>query len=274
MYDLRRDGYRRIRVGSHLHGEAAAERVDPLAQAAYSRLHRIVCDQRFDGFVRNGHLFPRDPHRLHRLGHQMLPCDLQLLQRRIALELDHFHAVQQRLGNGVEAVGGADEKHVGQVIGHIHVVVGKGVVLLRVEHLQQRAGGAAVIGGGKLVHLVEHHHRVGNAALVDAVHDAARHGSYVSAPVAPDIALVMDTAEAHAHILAAQRAGDALPDAGLARARCSCEQQNGAGLLLFEIHHCDLLDDPVLYLFQPVVILVQNAARVGKVDLLGLFFLP
>ena len=39
-------------------------------------------------------------------------------------------------------------------------------------------------------------------------------------------------------------------------------------MLLFQVHHRDLLKDPVLDLFQPIVVLRQDLLRLGQVDLL------
>ena len=274
FHQLRRHGNGFVRIRGHLHGQDPAQRVDPLAQPAYAGFHRIIRDQRLQRGVLKGQLRLVDAHGLHGLRHQMVFGDLQLLQRRIAGELDHLHAVQQRLGDGVGAVGGAEEQHVGQVVGNIHVMVGKGVVLLGVQYLQQGARGIAVVGRVELVHLVQHHHRVRHAALVDAVHDAAGHGPDVRAAVAANVRLVMHAAEAHAHILAAQRAGDALADAGLAGARRPHEEQDRAGLLLFQVHHGDLLDDAVLHLGEPVVVLVQDLPRLIQIDARGVLLLP
>ena len=44
--------------------------------------------------------------------------------------------------------------------GDVEVVVAEGVVLLRVEHLEQRRGRIAAEVGAHLVDLVEHEHRV------------------------------------------------------------------------------------------------------------------
>ena len=271
---LGRDLNYRVRIGGDLHGETAAQRIDPLSQAAHARFHGIIGNQGFQRLVRDRHSILGDPHGLHGFGDQVLPRDPLLFQRRIALELDDLHAVKQRLRDGVQAVGRADKQHVGQVIGYVHVVVGKGVVLLGIKYLQKGAGRAAVVGRGELVHLVEHHDRIGHAALVDAVHDTPRHGADVGTPMAADIALVMYAAEADAHIPAAQGAGDTLSDAGLARTGRADKEQDRAGLPLFEVHDGDLLDDAVLDLFQAIMILIQNMARLCKINALGLLLLP
>ena len=153
-------------------------------------------------------------------------------------------------------------------------MIRESAVLLRIQHFQQRAGRTSVEGCRQLVYLVQDHHRIGDAALMDTVHDPARHGTDVGAAVAPDIRLVMHSAETHPHIFPPQGAGDALPDAGLSGAGRSHEQKNGPGLLFFQVHHRDLLDHPLLYLFQSVMVLVQNAPRRPEVDVPRLLFFP
>ena len=200
--------------------------------------------------------------------------DLQLFQRRIAVELNHLHAVQQRLRNRVRRVRRADEQDIRQIVRHVHVMIREGAVLLRVQHLQKGAGRTSVEGCGKLVHLVQHHHRVGDAAFVDAVHDAARHGADVGAPVSADIRLVVHAAETHPHVFPSQGAGDAPADARLPRSGRADEQKNGAGLLLLQVHDRDLLDHPLLHLLQAVMVFVQNATRGAEINMLRLLLFP
>ena len=127
-------------------------------------------------------------------------------------------------------------------------MVRKSRVLLRVQHLQKGAGRVAGVVSGQLVHLVQDHHRVGNPAALDAVHNPARHGPYVGAPVPPYLRLVPDAAQADAHVFSVERFCDALTDAGLARARRSHKEQDGARLLFIQSHHRNLLDNPLLRL--------------------------
>ena len=153
-------------------------------------------------------------------------------------------------------------------------MVGKGVVLLRVEDLKQSARGISVIGDAELVYFVQHHDRIGDAALLDAVHDPAGHRADVGSAVAADISFVAHAAEAHAHIFPVQRFRDALSDTCLAGARSADEQKDRAGLLLFEIHDSDLLNDALLHFFESEVILFKNSFRLGQIDVLRLLLLP
>ena len=70
----------------------------------------------------------------------MVAGDEDLLVLGVAVEAHELHAVEQRAGDGVDHVGGGDEDHVGQVEVDLEVVVAEGVVLGRVEHLEQRRG--------------------------------------------------------------------------------------------------------------------------------------
>ena len=153
-------------------------------------------------------------------------------------------------------------------------MVRKAAVLLRVQHLQQRAGRVAVVGRGQLIHLVEHHNRVRDAAFVDAVKDAAGHRADIGAPVASDVRLIPHAAEADAHILPLQRPGDALADAGLPRAGRAHEQQDGAGLLSLQLHHRDLFQDALFDLFQPEMVRVKDLFRIVQGDGFRLLLFP
>ena len=50
--------------------------------------------------------------------------------------LQHLHPVQQSCRDGCRGVGGGDEDHLGEVKGHVEVVVSEAVVLLWIQHLQ------------------------------------------------------------------------------------------------------------------------------------------
>src|SRR5690606_14409621 len=79
---------------------------------------------------------------LELLGQQVLEGNIGLLLLGVAGNAYHLHAVEQRPGN-VHGIGGADEQHFGEVVIHLQVVVVEGVVLFRVQHLEQRGSGVA-----------------------------------------------------------------------------------------------------------------------------------
>ncbi len=153
-------------------------------------------------------------------------------------------------------------------------MVGERVVLLRIQHLQQGAGRVAVVRRGQLVHLVQHHHRIGDATLLDAVHNPAGHRTDVGPAVATDVRFVADATQADADVLPLQGLGDAAADAGLARARRADEQQNGALLFLLQLHHGNLLDNAVFHLLQAEVVFLQHGLGLIEVNVRRLGFLP
>ena len=120
--------------------------------------------------------------------------------------------------------------------------------------------------GAELVHLVEHHHRIARAGLADRLDDIAGQGADISAPMAADLGFVVHAAEAQPRELAAGRAGDALAERGLADAGRADEAQDRALALGIELAHGQIFEDAPLDLGQAVVVLVENAARLGDVD--------
>jgi len=92
--------------------------------------------------------------------------------------------------------------------------------------------------------------------------------------VAADLGLVADAAERHAHELAAHRAGDRLPDRGLARTGRADQREDRARLavghhlaLLAQPLHGDVLDDAVLDVLQARVIGVEHLPGVDGIEL-------
>ena len=200
--------------------------------------------------------------------------DLELVRCRVAAEPDDFHTVEERLRDRVNRVRRADKHDVAQIVGNVHVVIRKGVVLLGVKDFKQGAGGISVVGDAELVHFVQYHDGVGDAALFNAVHDPAGHRADVGPAVAADVSFVAHAAKAHTHIFPVQSLCDALSDTGLAGARSADEQKDRARLLLFEIHDGDLLDDALLHFFESEMIFLQNGFGFGQIDCLRLLLLP
>ena len=184
-------------------------------------LVRVGLDELGEDLVRDLHVLGLEPVVLHLLGDQEPARDLDLLLLGVARQLDDLHPVAQGGRDGVEQVGGGDEQHLAQVERDLEVVVLEAEVLLRVEHLEQRGRRVAPEVHADLVDLVEHEHRVVRAGGLDALDDPAGQRADVGAPVAADLRLVVDAAEAHAGELAAHRLRDAL-----AQAR-SCPRREG-----------------------------------------------
>ncbi len=84
--------------------------------------------------------------------------------------------------------------------------------------------------------------------------------------MAANFRLVVHAAEAHPHELAFHRPRDRLAERGLADAGRPDEAQNRSFALRRELAHREVLDDAALDLLEAVVILVENAPRLGNVD--------
>ena len=101
-----------------------------------------------------------EPGRLQLLRNQIAPGDLLFLLLAVAGEPQDFHAIQQRLRNGIERIRRCDEQHLRQIERQVQIVIAERLVLLRIEHLEQCRGRIATEIAAQLVHFVEQQHRI------------------------------------------------------------------------------------------------------------------
>ena len=188
----------------------------------------------------------------------MLSGNLHFLRLGIALKRKNLHPVQKGLRNRIRAVGRADKQHIRQIVGYVHIMIGKVIVLLRIQHLQKRAGRITVEGLCQLIHLIQYHNRIGNAAPFHAFHNPAWHRADISAPVSAYLCLIANAAQTDSYIFSAKRLRYTLSDAGLSSSGRAHEQQDRARLLFLQPHRGDLLNHAPLNPFQPIVILIQD----------------
>ena len=177
------------------HGGVAQRLADLALEAAHAGFARVALDDVAQRIVGDLDLARLEPVRLHLPAHQIAMRDLELLVGGVAGEADDLHAVAQRSGNGVEHVGRGDEHHPAQIERHREIIVAERVVLLGIEHFEQRRAGIALDAGAELVDLVEHHDAVARAGLADRLDDVARQRADIGAAMAADFRLVMHAAE-------------------------------------------------------------------------------
>src|SRR6185437_7824009 len=103
--------------------------------------------------------------------------------------------------------------------------------------------------------------------LADRLDHLAGHRADIGPPVAADFGLVPDAAERHAHEIAAGRLGDRLAERGLADARGADEAEDRALELAGAALHGEILDDPLLDLFEAIVIGVEHLFGINEVAL-------
>ena len=221
----------------------------------------MVADEVAQRVVGDRPLLRGQPVLLELFRNQVALRDLDLLVLGVARNADDLHPVHQRLRH-VQRIGRGHEHHVREVVVHLEVMVVEVAVLLGVQNLQQRGGRIAPPIGAELVHLVEQEQRVRLPGLLHALDYLARHGADICPAVTANFGLVAHAAQAHAGELAAGRARDRLAERRLAHARRADEAQDRALELLVPGLHGQILEDPLLYLLQTVVVGVQ--------DLLGL----
>ena len=258
-------------VFGHPPGHLAADGADLALQLAQTRLPRIARDDGFQGLLWNRDLLACDAVLFQLLGDQVLLGDADLFFQRVAAQVDHLHAVPKGRMDGFQLVGVGQEQHLGEVQGHVQVVVAEGMVLLGIQHLEQ--GGARIPPhvAPDLVHLVEHDHGVHALDLVQGLDDAARHGSHIGATVPADLALVVDAPQRDAGVLAAQGPGDGLAEAGLAHSRRPHEAEDGAAQVGLQLANGQELQQAVLDLGQPEMVLIQHGLGLLEVKVvLGL----
>ena len=154
-------------------GHLTQHPTDRALQLPYARLPGVLTSDHPQRRVLQVHLVGGQAGPIQLPRQQVRPGDLDLLVLGVTVELHQLHPVQQRRRDHLQHVGGGQEDHIGQIQLDIQVVVPEGVVLRRVEHLQQRRGRVAPVVGAELVHLVQQDHRIHGAGVGDRPYDPA-----------------------------------------------------------------------------------------------------
>lgn len=216
------------------------------------------------------HLVGAEAGALQLAGQQVVAGDDDLLVLGVPVEADQLHAVGQGLRDGLQDVGGGQEHHVAEVELHLQVVVPEGVVLGRVQDLQEGGGRVPAEVGADLVDLVEQDDRVHRPGLLDGPDDAAGQGADVGPAVSSYLGLVAYAAERDPDELAAHGVGDGLAERGLADSGRSDEREDGSAAAAADdahaalgapLAHGEVLGDAVLHVAQPGVFGVEDGAR-------------
>ncbi len=242
----------------HLAGYLAADIGNLALQVADARFACVAADDAHNGFVGKGQVLRPQPCRVPLLAHQEALGDFQLLWLRVARQAQALHAVLQRLGDRMGHVSGGDEEDLREVVLDVQVVVHEHVVLLGVEHFQQRGRGIAAEVHAHLVHFIEQEDGVDSAGLLHHLDDLARQGADIGAPVAADLRLVAHPAQRQPYELAARSAGNRSAQRGLAHPGWPDEAQNRALGVLHQLPNGQELQNPLLNLFQPIVVFFEN----------------
>ncbi len=271
---VRADLERMRRVAQHLERGLARNATQLLFEVAHASFARVAVDEHPQPCIGDAQLCGRQARLPALLGQQVTFCDRELLLRDVPRQPGDFHAVQERPGNGVELVRGADEQHARQVEAHVEVVIEKARILLRIQHFEQRRGRIALVGIADLVDLVEQDHGVRALRLAQRLDELAGHRTNVRATVALDLGFVTHAADAETIELASQRIGYRTADGRLADAGWTNQQHDRPGNLPGQRAHTQELDDAVLHIGQPFVIAIELLAGLVDVEVIDRVLTP
>jgi hypothetical protein len=227
--------------------------------------------------------------------------NFKLLLLGIARKVYTLHSVQERGRDPIHVVGGGYKEDLREIERDPQIMVRKGGILCGIQDFQQGAGGVPLEGDAQLVYLIQQEDWVTGAHLTHPLKNPPWHGPDIRSAMATNIRFVPGSTEGHPDILSPQRPGDGLGNGCLPHSwRTSKEQDRttthagraspspepfGAfdptaigfggfhhvlrflqGSLHLQLPHCEKLKHPILYLFQPVVVFIQDLLGTGQVD--------
>ena len=144
----------------------------------------------------------------------------------------------------------------------------EGIVLLRIEHLEQGRCRVAIMGIlCYLVNLVENKHGVARASLLYALDDTSGHGTDVGTTVTANLSLVV-------YILTLHGSGNRLTQRCLTNAWRAIQTQDRRLKIATQGQHSHVLKDTLLNLLHTVVILIQNTLGTLQVQVVNGIFAP
>ena len=119
--------------------------------------------------------------------------------------------------------------------------------------------------GGQLVYLVEKNERIHHLRLSQRAYDASGHRADIGLAVAANVSLVAHSAERNAHKAAVHSLGDRAGDRGFSGAGRAYEADNLMAQLGIQLLYRKVFKDPLLYLFESVVVAIEYPA--GKLNI-------
>ena len=125
---------------------------------------------------------------------QKLAGNLQFLLVGVTGKLDDLHPIRQGRRHRVQQIRGANKQDIGKIERQIQVMIAEGMILFRVQDLEQRRRRIAAKVRADFVDLIEHEHGIVRPGLFDPLDDAAGKRPHVGAPVAAHFRFVAHAA--------------------------------------------------------------------------------
>ena len=91
-----------------------------------------------------------------------------------------------------------------------------GVILLRIQNLQQGGTGIPTVVRTHFINFVQQQHRIGASRLGHGRHYPAGHGTHIGFPMTPDVRFIMDAAQRNPSHFPVQTSGNRIGNTGLA----------------------------------------------------------
>ena len=188
----------------------------------------------------------------------MVFCNHQFLFIGIRTKFNDLHPVQQRSGNRVQRICRGNKHHIGQIKGNLQIVVPVGVILLRIQNLQQGGTGISAVVRTHFINFVQQQHRIGTSCLGHGRHNSAGHGTHIGFAMAPDVRFIMDAAQRNPSHFPVQTSGNRIGNAGLADTGRTYQAQNLGWHFRCHLPNGDGFQDSLLDLFQAKMVVFQN----------------
>src|SRR5690625_2793689 len=135
-------------------------------------------------------------------------------------------------------------------------MVGEGMVLRRIEDLEEGRRGIATEILADLVDLVEHEDRVLLSDLAESSQDTAWEGTDIGTTMAADLGFVPDPSKRESSESPAECLSASLSQSGLSAAWWPGEAEDRSMELRVQLPDSEVLDDPLLDLASPIVVTV------------------
>jgi hypothetical protein len=133
----------RLAILEDLTRDLAADAADLALEVTYAALHRVVVDDLSNRVLADLDVDVFETCVFLLARHEIAHRDVELFELGVTADLEDLHTIAERKRNATKRVRRGDEHHLGQVIVEIEVVIVEVVVLLRIEHLEQRGGRVA-----------------------------------------------------------------------------------------------------------------------------------
>ena len=153
-------------------------------------------------------------------------------------------------------------------------MIREGSILFRIQHLQKRGSGIALVVGAKFVDFVEDYYGVHCLGLCYRLYYPSGHCAYVGLSVSSYFSLVAYPAERNSRVGAVNGFGYGSSHRGLAYSGRSHKADYLTLYVRVKGANRNCLKNALFYLFKSVVILIQLFFRLGDIYFFVGFFVP